>query len=493
MPLFVYNLLFSLAAVAVGFYYARLWYLRGLHARSLLTVYLAVSAVAVNLLVSVGLSRGIDGLKLVINTGPVESPAIVGFYVAIAWLLLGSIMLLLDRRVITRQNCLPYVGFYLVAFLYLTILRERLLLGDIADYAQAASNLYYGEPLHSRYLYPPFWAWCLKPLVPFGPSAILVVCVALNYMSLLLFYVLLYQVLRRYSFPRNTAALCVAAILCLNVPVLRTMAYVQVNIHVANLILLSLLLWRQNVFVSALALALAVHMKASPIILILPFILARQSKWVAYFVVITAAIAGLTMLSHGTQCYQDYFTNVAHVYEANEISFRENSIDSFVRATYMMMGISVDKASFVIWPLKLLLVIASLWVMVLSVRRKVHYGGDESEAAVYNGYVVLVFLMMMLSPLVWEHHPVFIIFAFLLMLRRVDGVLEWMLYVAAYVLIFLMPTFDFYPLSYNRLAGVALCYILFFTFLRGGERKGEWIENTDHGLDRLLASGRLEL
>jgi uncharacterized membrane protein len=80
------------------------------------------------------------------------------------------------------------------------------------------------------------------------------------------------------------AALTTTLFLLVNMPVLRTFMYVQVNFHVMNFILLSILFYGSRPFLSALMLALAIHFKASPAILVLAFLLHFNWKWLLWFV-----------------------------------------------------------------------------------------------------------------------------------------------------------------------------------------------------------------
>jgi len=63
----------------------------------------------------------------------------------------------------------------------------------------------------------------------------------------------------------------------------------------------------------------------------------------------------------------------------------------------------------------------------------------------------LFILMTLASPVVWEHHGIFLALAFLLLLRRLETPNEWIWFGFAYFLEFLLPTFDFLPWSYGRL------------------------------------------
>jgi hypothetical protein len=64
--------------------------------------------------------------------------------------------------------------------------------------------------------------------------------------------------------------------------------------------------------------------------------------------------------------------------------------------------------------------------------------------------------MTLLSPLVWEHHAIFLTLPFLLLLKKLESPAEWTLYGVVYLLVFLTPTFDYVPWSYGRLVGILI-------------------------------------
>jgi len=68
--------------------------------------------------------------------------------------------------------------------------------------------------------------------------------------------------------------------------------------------------------------------------------------------------------------------------------------------------------------------------------------------------------MMLASPLIWEHHDIFIALPALLLLKKLNSTVEWTWYGAAYLLLFLTPTFDYYPWSYGRLLGILILLAL---------------------------------
>jgi len=424
-------------------------------------------------------------LKIVLVEGPGSNIRLTMLMVGIAWLLIGSILFLLSLNVINRRNIFSIVTFYLFSFMYLNILRERLNYGDVGDYIKAAKNLSSGVPFHNRYLYPPLWATLLQPLVPFGDYVIFLICFLANYFSLLLFYFLLMKILVRYDYSTNFSALIVFSILCVNVPLLRTLGYVQVNLHVANLILLSLLYYRNNIFLSALALSLAVHLKISPIILILPMIVNKDWRYIAYFATITLGLVIFTSLMNGMQYYSNFLTNISNIYSANGINFRDNSIDSFIRATFTIAKLNLNNSNTVISIIKLFICVLSIGICYRCVKNKTFYSGIQKEEVLYNSCIVLMFLMTILSPIIWEHHPVFIIFPFLIILKRLFIMESIIIYIIAYLFIFLIPTFDFYPFSYHRLLGMILCYIIFIIYLKDSVNKVVWFDKINHRLSTI--------
>ena len=284
-----------------------------------------------------------------------------------------------------------------------------------------------------------------------------------NLLALLLLYVLLVKSLVRYGCAFSVASFLVCVGLLLNVPLLRTLFYVQVNLHVVNLILLCLLLYPARPWLSAVALATAVHLKVSPIILILPFVLRRDWRWSLAFLATLLGITTLTSLANSFAAYGQFLTNVTHAYLANGIVFRDNSLDSFLRATFWVLGGPPSDATWIIGLLKLLLLLGSLGIVRLAVRRRsFRVDRPPGESLVDNAYPVLLFPMTMLSPLVWEHHFVFVLLPFFLMLRKSSTPGDFVLLFSASFLIFLLPTFDAYPWSYHRLLGILLGYVLLY-------------------------------
>src|SRR5688572_17540848 len=253
--------------------------------------------------------------------------------VAIAWLLTGFLLWLILTERITKNNVLTWTGFFIVAFLYINMLRERVRYGDIDYYTQAAFSLIKDKPLPDSYLYPPLWATLLSFLTPLGEEGILLIAWIANVLSLFLFYFLLERILEHYQFKPNAAALIATLFMLVNMPLIRTLMYVQVNFHVMNLIFLSILFYKDRLFLSALALALAVHFKASPAVLVLVFLLEFNWKWLAWFTVSMALIAAFTIAIYGISPYFDFINNFILLNAPHALSMHDSSFDSAIGMT----------------------------------------------------------------------------------------------------------------------------------------------------------------
>ena len=202
---------------------------------------------------------------------------------------------------------------------------------------------------------------------------------------------------------------------------------------------------------------MAAQLKISPATLAIAFLLDRDRKWLAWFSTATLAIVGLTIVVVGPTPYVDLWHNLQHVYEANPISFRDTSVDSFVRATAVVSGANPDGLGTVgtVWTLKRLPVVVCL---ALAWRNRTHgtyVATGVSGAAALNAAPALLMLMVLVSPLMWEHHGVFAILPFLVAAGRVEGPGEWAVFLTAYFVVFLLPTFDYYPWSYTPARGSA--------------------------------------
>ena len=420
-------------------------------ARTALVVWGIITLLIAASILWIYLRLGEDGFGVYIQQPPLINLPVTLASVALVWLSAGALLLILQSGRINRSNALSIGGFFLVTWVYLNILSERFRYGDYTYYFDAAVKLYNNQHLPGSYFYLPLWATLIQYLAPLGLETFFLVLWLLNVFALLLFYFLLHRTLQRYGFAPQFAALVTIVFLLANAPLLRTLAYVQINLHVLNLILLSLLLYPRRSFLSALCLALAVHLKTSPAVLVLAFLLEKDWRWLGWFILSMIGIAGLTVATDGITPFLDSLRNVQDLAGSGNTIFHDTSFDSFLRFAGPILHLAPRWIQALIYAAKALLVAATIAIMVRCVRFRAFFENDERGRSMLNALPVLFVPMTIASPIVWEHHGIFLALSFLLLLKRLDSPSDWLWFGFAYLLEFLLPTFDFFPWSFGRL------------------------------------------
>jgi hypothetical protein len=95
--------------------------------------------------------------------------------------------------------------------------------------------------------------------------------------------------------------------------------------------------------------------------------------------------------------------------------------------------------------------------------------------------------MVIASPLIWEHHGIFLSLPFLLLLKKAESPAEWIWFGAAYLFVFLIPTFDFFPWSYTKLFGILT--IIGLLWATDKRESNSFISRFNHWTSSLLPSG----
>jgi hypothetical protein len=420
-------------------------------ARTALIFWAAATALVAASIWVIYLKWGIAGFDLFIEQWPLTNLPIVLASTALTWLLAGFLLYLLANRKINASNALTFAGFFLTAFVYLNILSERFRYGDYMYYIEAASNLLNHKPLPDTYLYLPLWATILEPLVPLGDETILLILWLVNIFSLFLFYFLLHRLLEKYGFSIRLAAIVTTLFILVNTPLLRTLGYVQVNLLVINFIFLSFLLYPKQPFLSALSLAVAVQIKTSPAVIVLAFLLEKDWRWLGWFAFSFAVLTAIPAAVNGVSPYFDYLNNIRGLTQLHDSIFHDTSFDSFFRFILPALKINRSWIEITADTAKVLLAAATFYVMAKCVQIRTFFASEERGANLLNAAPPLFILMTLASPLVWEHHGIFVTLSFLLMLKQIDSPSEWMWFGFAGFLEFVLPTFDFFPWSYGRL------------------------------------------
>ena len=137
-------------------------------------VWIITSILVIASVIAIYLRNGMMGINLFIQQWPLSNLAVTLASTTITWLLAGSFLHLLANEKINNKNIWLVIGFYLVMFIYLNILRERFRYGDYHYYLDAATALINGQPLPDTYLYLPLWAALLQFIVPLGDQGVMI-------------------------------------------------------------------------------------------------------------------------------------------------------------------------------------------------------------------------------------------------------------------------------------------------------------------------------
>ena len=446
-----------------------------------LKTWVGLTLLAIASLVAIYLRNGTEGLNLFIQQWPLSNLVITLAATTLTWLLLGALLYLLVDGKINAGNVFMVAGFFLVMFIYLNILRERFRYGDYAYYIEAATALLNKQTLPDTYLYLPLWATLLQFIVPLGDQGILAILWSVNMFALGVFYLLLIRVLERYEFSNYFAVSVAVPFILINAPIQRTLGFVQVNLLVMDLIFLSILAYPKNTFVSSLTLALAVHLKTSPAVLVLAFLLEFNWRWLVWFAVSFLIIAAIPVAINGISPYYDYLNNIAILTQIPDTNFHDTSFDSFLRFLNPFFGINILWTRIMIYIAKAALLCTTIFVMIKNIRNRSFTNGRDN---MLNAIPPLFVVMTLASPIVWDHHGIFVTLSFLLMLKLIDTPNLWMWFGFAYFLEFVMPSFDFFPWSYGRLVAPMIVLALMWLVAKK-DRPSSFFTNANQWLAKL--------
>lgn len=310
----------------------------------------------------------------------------------------------------------------------------------------------------------------------------MIVLWTLNILALSAFYFLLIRILERYNFSHHLSILITVIFLLVNTPLMRTLGFIQVNLLTMDLIFLSFLAYPKNTFLSALSLALAIHLKTSPAVIFLAFLLVFNWRWLVWFAVAFITIGLIPVALHGFDPYVQYLDNAFLLTQIPNTNFHDTSFDSFLRFLNPFFGIQIETTRIMALGAKVILLIAALYTVAQNIREQ----SFIKENRLLNAAPALFIFMTLGSPIVWDHHGLFVTLPFLLMLKRIQAPAHWMWFLAAYFLEFIQPSFDFFPWSYGRLlAPTIVLWLIFAT--RSNNEPSPFIASANQWLSKLTA------
>lgn len=336
------------------------------------------------------------------------------------------------------------------------------LLGSGAGlYRWSATGL---SPGGTRYWYSPLVAFVFSLLqrIPDQrvPTPVFIVWTGIGYWAACGFIPLLMATLRTvYGWNRLASVAAALALGVASTPVLRTLQYSQPNLIVADCLLGWLLLSRRREGLSAGLLGLGTLLKTSPIVML--FLLAWSRRWRALtwtcawgvsIIVSSAAVIGW-------RPWREFLGVIAKV--RSDGSFRDNSCEALLRAGAHVAGLDGNGFAQVAgWVLALVMLGT---VVAAGVRCRGNWPWSSGMAATVGrterDFPIALLAMILLSPVVWEHHWVWVALPCALVVGGRVSVASRTLALLGTTLIFFVPTFDFFPLSYHRLFGLLLVII----------------------------------
>lgn len=356
----------------------------------------------------------------------------------------------------------------------------------------AAAILAQSSPYSGCYLYPPLLAEILAAFhtlllkitfISRGEAdrswaIVFYLFQCAQFFSLALAYPLIYRFARRLGFEKTTAVLLTAALLLINNPLLRTLRHTQVNLFVLDLFLLALLLAGRVPLLSGFSAAVGINLKLYPAVLFIPWLLTRRWRPILFALIGLALIILLSAEWGQEWSLWEQFLSASQSFPPGT-QFRDNSLHSLVFnglgffAGPMGMAAETFRAivSIIVAALSLLL---AGWLGLRIFRRQQSLKTAaapipaSAELHYFSQAMDSLALGLLLAPRVWEHHYVLAV-PIVLWGMAISGRERPLLVGTAAILMLALPTFDIYPLSYHRLAGLLL--MLYLTSPRETSRR----------------------
>jgi hypothetical protein len=374
---------------------------------------------------------------------------------------------------------LPVLLPALVAFQTLHHIREYSVASK--DYAlqEAAARAVSGHenPYGSWYIYPPLVAQS-RALVYDGLMAVSSLSAYLRltadqgwyltfyifqcgqFFLVLLAFHLLYRFALQLGLDQEKALIWVTILFLANNPLFRTLEYNQINLYILNVVLIAIVYASAAPFWSGAAAALGGHIKLYPLLFAAPWFITRRWRALAGAGVAFLAIVILqTGLGRDWSLWQQFVDYYRSIKPLTNSALRDNSTHSIIHNTLRQLELVIGKDG---KPNELLVRMGVLLANLLLVgyffvryrqwRKRYDAVRDELLRVLSMDTVVA---MLLISPMVWEHHYILIMPIMLWAMVRIGDRLPLWLGLS-YLLIYLLPTFDLYPFSYHRMAGLLL-------------------------------------
>lgn len=282
---------------------------------------------------------------------------------------------------------------------------------------------------------------------------------ALNFWAVPVFFLLLTAVLRRYGVSGPGVWIGVSAAMVCNVPLQRTLLMSQLNLHVMNLIFVSLLWQRKRPGTAGGVLGFAAVLKSSPALLVAPFAAAKRWRAVAGVALGVAALMAASVGISGLRPWLDFVRSWQAMHSLGH--YRDNSFQSLLIGLGRLGGVPADSKPLLLAGTVLAVAAAGLLIaLALRPRYQALFAGERADLPVEGALPLCLAAMVIASPRIWEHHWIFLQLPFCLLAARAWNTRFMIPALLCFGLVFAVPTFDIYLLSYHRLAGLVWWVVL---------------------------------
>jgi alpha-1,2-mannosyltransferase len=252
-------------------------------------------------------------------------------------------------------------------------------------------------------------------------------------------------------------ALILAASLLFNNPLFRTIRHNQINLWVLDLSMVVLVFGLRYPILSGLSLALAAHLKIYTLTMLGPLLM--NKKWKISLTAVLGILL-LAILAHLT-LWMQFGQNLIRDLPFDSL-FRNNSFMGLSANFLHLIGLDFGLLPRILY---LCLVIGALGLFIFRYLQRERQ--SASSASKITAHLVdAVALSLLISPLVWEHHYLFalpliwwsVVFVKGLQLNLSASQISRpaILLAISALLMLVIPTFDLFPFSYHRLAGLCL-------------------------------------
>ncbi len=418
---------------------------------------------------------------------------IFGFCASIA-LVVFAYLELRKHKGAALERFLPIILLLAVSFFYLIFIAEYSAKSwDYEALEGAAKALIEGEnPYNGLYLYPPLgvqlfsWAYQFVETVASriqtnaSPAEIWYLVFYLyqcgQFFLIQIAFILCYYFARALRLKIVPASVLVTILLLWNNPLFRTLKFNQVNLYILVLFLTAILLLRRHPVLSGFAAALGGHIKLYPLILIFPWAATRKIA-----AIIGAVIGFLGILLIQTNVgrnwglWSQFLAFASSPYEKVQFLtityFRDNSLHSFIYNIFRTLAYieGSDEPRFrlasAIYFMAALAVIIWFVLRFLSRERAYRVPVEKTEQnndgllrdtlRLFGHSMDAMALVLIISPIVWEHQYILAIPLVIWTLSLYGKGKYWQIGIAAF-LMFGLPTFDIFPFSYHRIAGLMM-------------------------------------